>query len=64
MIRRVGAEGTVLLKNAGGLLPLPAGAKVAVIGSNAATAQIMGGGSSQLNAHRRTLPLAGPLNLM
>jgi beta-glucosidase len=59
LIRRAGAEGTVLLKNADGLLPLPAGARVAVIGPNAATAQVMGGGSAQMNAHRRVSPLDG-----
>lgn len=59
LIRRAGAEGTVLLKNAGSLLPLPAGATVAVVGPNAATAQVMGGGSAQINAHRRVSPLDG-----
>jgi beta-glucosidase len=59
LIRRAGAEGTVLLKNASGLLPLPPGARVAVVGPNAATAQVMGGGSAQMNAHRRVSPLDG-----
>jgi len=59
LIRRAGAEGLVLLKNADGLLPLPANANVAVIGPNAATAQVMGGGSAQMNAHRRVSPLDG-----
>ncbi|WP_216326921.1 glycoside hydrolase family 3 C-terminal domain-containing protein [Deinococcus aestuarii] len=59
LIRRAGAEGTVLLKNEGGLLPLPAKARVAVIGPNAATGQVMGGGSAQMNAHRRVSPLEG-----
>ena len=58
LIRRAGAEGMVLLKNAG-LLPLPAGAKVAVIGPNAAVARVMGGGSAQINAHRQVSPLEG-----
>jgi beta-glucosidase len=59
LIRRAGAEGTVLLKNAGGLLPLPPDATVAVIGPNGAAAQVMGGGSAQMNAHRKVSPLEG-----
>ncbi|MCW5850669.1 MAG: glycoside hydrolase family 3 C-terminal domain-containing protein [Anaerolineae bacterium] len=59
LIRRAGAEGTVLLKNEGGLLPLPAQARVAVIGPNAGLGQVMGGGSAQMNAHRRVSPLEG-----
>ena len=59
LIRRAGAEGTVLLKNRGGILPLPANATVAVIGPNAAVAQVMGGGSAQIHAHRRVSPLEG-----
>jgi beta-glucosidase len=60
LIRRAGAEAMVLLKN-DGILPLDASAlrKIAVIGPNAATAQIMGGGSAQLNAHYRVSPLEG-----
>lgn len=58
LIRRAGAEGTVLLKN-DGLLPLPPGATVAVIGPNGAEARVMGGGSANINAHRRVSPLEG-----
>lgn len=58
LIRRAGAEGTVLLKN-GGLLPLGGAGRIAVIGPNAKVAQIMGGGSSQLNAHYRVSPWEG-----
>lgn len=56
LIRKAGAAGAVLLKNEG-LLPLakPHG-KVAVIGPNAKVAQIMGGGSAQLNPHYRVSP--------
>jgi beta-glucosidase len=59
LIRRAGAESTVLLKNQGRLLPLPAGARVAVVGPNGASGQVMGGGSAQMNAHRRVSPLEG-----
>lgn len=58
LIRRAGAEGMVLLKNAG-LLPLTADARVAVVGPNAAVARVMGGGSAQINAHRQVSPLEG-----
>jgi beta-glucosidase len=59
LIRRAGAEGVVLLKNEGGVLPLSTEATVAVVGPNAATGQVMGGGSAQINAHRRVSPLHG-----
>ena len=59
LIRRAGAEGTVLLKNQGGILPLPAGTKIAVIGPNGVKGQVMGGGSAQMNAHRQVSPLEG-----
>lgn len=58
LIRRAGAEGAVLLKN-DGLLPLPKTGTLAVIGPNARVAQIMGGGSSQLNPHYRISPWQG-----
>jgi beta-glucosidase len=58
LVRRAGAEGAVLLKNAG-LLPLPADAVVAVIGPNAAVGRVMGGGSAQINAHRQVSPVEG-----
>jgi beta-glucosidase len=60
LIRHAGAAGTVLLKN-DGILPLDAAAcgRLALIGPNAATAQIMGGGSAQLNPHYRVSPLDG-----
>ena len=57
LIRRAGAEGVVLLKNEGALPLAPkAGATLAVIGPNARTAQIMGGGSAQINPHYRVTP--------
>jgi beta-glucosidase len=58
LIRRAGSEAAVLLKN-NGVLPLSGAGKVAVIGPNAKTAQIMGGGSAQLNAHYRISPFGG-----
>ncbi|MCW5719643.1 MAG: glycoside hydrolase family 3 C-terminal domain-containing protein [Devosia sp.] len=58
LIRRAGAEATVLLKN-DGVLPLAGSGRIAVIGPNAKTAQIMGGGSAQLNAHYRVSPWQG-----
>ena len=61
LIRRAAAEGVVLLKNAHGLLPLdPQTVKsVAIIGPNAKTAQIMGGGSAHVNAHHAITPFEG-----
>jgi len=58
LIRRAGAEAAVLLKNSG-ILPLRGDGTIAVIGPNAKTAQIMGGGSAQLNAHYRVSPWEG-----
>lgn len=60
LIRRAGAEGTVLLKN-DGLLPLrrDAGETFAVIGPNSKLAQIMGGGSAQFDAHYAISPFEG-----
>ena len=42
-----------------GTLPLAGTGTIAVIGPNAKTAQIMGGGSSQLNPHYRAGPWDG-----
>jgi beta-glucosidase len=58
LIRRAGAEAAVLLKNRG-VLPLRGDGSIAVIGPNAKIAQIMGGGSAQLNAHYRVSPWQG-----
>ncbi len=61
IIRRAGAEGAVLLVNRDGVLPLDGEAlhSVAAIGPNAKTAQIMGGGSAQLNPHYAMSPWEG-----
>lgn len=58
LIRRAGAEGTVLMKN-DCLLPLEGDRKIAVIGPNAKVARIMGGGSAQLKAHYSVSPWDG-----
>ncbi len=61
LLRTAAAEGVVLLKNAGDILPLDADklTSIAIIGPNAKTAQIMGGGSAQVNAHYAVTPYAG-----
>lgn len=59
LIRRAGAEAIVLLKN-DGILPLDLnGRTIAAIGPNAEAAQIMGGGSAQLNPHYAISPADG-----
>lgn len=58
LIRRAGAEAMVLLKNQG-LLPLDGQGTVALIGPNAKVAQIMGGGSAQLNPIHAVSPWDG-----
>ncbi|WP_036839292.1 beta-glucosidase family protein [Pleomorphomonas oryzae] len=59
LIRRTGAEAIVLLKN-DGILPLDlTGRTIAAIGPNAEAAQIMGGGSAQLNPHYAVSPVDG-----
>ncbi len=55
--REAAAAGMVLLRN-DGTLPLQGVASVAVLGPNAARAQIMGGGSSAVSPQHRTTPLA------
>ncbi|HXY92300.1 MAG TPA: glycoside hydrolase family 3 C-terminal domain-containing protein [Acidimicrobiia bacterium] len=59
LARRAAAESMVLLQNNGGLLPFDAGAlsTLAVIGPNAESARIMGGGSASLTPPYRVPPL-------
>ena len=59
LIRRLGAEGAVLLKNEGDLLPLDKSVSIAALGPNAAVARLMGGGSAQINAPYRVTPVEG-----
>ena len=57
--RKIGAEGIVLLKNEGGLLPLRNAKKVLVVGENAVKMMTVGGGSSSLKAQHEVSPLDG-----
>ncbi len=61
VIRAAAAESMVLLKNTGDILPLDVDklTSIAIIGPNAKTAQIMGGGSAQVNAHYAITPYDG-----
>ncbi len=61
LIREAGAEGIVLLKNEQQVLPLQRDqlTSIAVIGPNAQVAQIMGGGSAQVNVHYAITPFEG-----
>ncbi|MFL7808413.1 MAG: glycoside hydrolase family 3 C-terminal domain-containing protein, partial [Anaerolineae bacterium] len=57
LARRIAGEAIVLLKNEGGLLPLPALRRIAVIGAAAKTPTFQGGGSSHINPTRVDVPL-------
>jgi beta-glucosidase len=61
LAREAAAEGVVLLKNAGNILPLQREklTSIAVIGPNAKVARIMAGGSAQVNAHYAITPYEG-----
>ena len=60
--RQIGAEGIVLLKNEGNLLPIKAdGKKILVVGENAVKKMTVGGGSSSLKVQREINPLQGLL---
>lgn len=52
LARRAAAESAVLLKNKGGLLPLPRGVRLAVIGELAKKPRYQGSGSSLINPWR------------
>ncbi|KAB5539454.1 glycosyl hydrolase family 3 N terminal domain-containing protein [Coniochaeta sp. 2T2.1] len=60
LLRRIGGEGTVLLKNDGGVLPLrKEGKRTVVIGPNAKVATYHGGGSASLAAYYAVTPWEG-----
>ena len=61
LLRKIGGEGIVLLKNEGGILPIKAAKtpKVAVIGPNAKSRVLTGGGSAQLRAAWSVSPWEG-----
>ena len=63
-LRRVSSAGMVLLQNTDNVLPLSAGAlkSVAVLGPNAATATVMGGGSAHVTPTRVSHPLDALVN--
>ncbi len=57
--RTIGAEGIVLLKNEGGVLPIADAKKILVVGENAVKMMTVGGGSSSLKVQREISPLEG-----
>ena len=57
--RKIGAEGIVLLKNDGGLLPVKGAKRILVTGENAVKMMTVGGGSSSLKAQHEISPLDG-----
>lgn len=61
LVREVAAEGTVLLKNSGQILPLATDQlkKLALIGPNTKVALTTGGGSAQVKAHYAVTPFDG-----
>nr|MBA2677794.1 glycoside hydrolase family 3 C-terminal domain-containing protein [Ktedonobacteraceae bacterium] len=61
LVREAAAEGIVLLKNEGQVLPLAREqlTSIAVVGPNAQVARIMGGGSAQVNVHYAITPFEG-----
>lgn len=58
LARRAAAEGAVLLKNDGGILPLQEDASIAVIGAMAKTLRYQGAGSSHINPTALPEPLS------
>jgi beta-glucosidase len=64
LARQAAAEGIVLLKNEGNVLPLSTDRikSLAIIGPNARVARIMGGGSSRVTPHYVVTPFDGIVN--
>ncbi len=64
LARQAAAEGMVLLKNEGNVLPLNTDQikSLAIIGPNARVARIMGGGSSHVTPHYAITPFDGIVN--
>jgi beta-glucosidase len=64
LARQAAAEGIVLLKNEGNVLPLSTDKvkSLAIIGPNARVARIMGGGSSHVTPHYAVTPFDGIVN--
>jgi beta-glucosidase len=61
--RELAEQGVVLLKNGGGLLPLPAGIRsIAVIGADAANVSAQGGGAARVEPTYGVSPLGGIRN--
>ncbi|KAF2222789.1 glycoside hydrolase superfamily [Elsinoe ampelina] len=58
-IATAGAEGMVLLKNTGGILPINRKSKVAIIGHHATHVSLGGGGSARVDALHAVTPLEG-----
>ena len=56
---KIAEEGIVLLKNDHNILPIPADARILVVGENAIKMMTVGGGSSSLKVQREILPLDG-----
>ena len=57
--RKIGAEGTVLLKNEDSLLPVKDVRRILVVGENAIRPMTVGGGSSSLKVQHEISPLQG-----
>lgn len=68
LMRKLGRESIVLLKNSAGVLPLDAsalkGKKVAIVGANAKALVLSGGGSAALKASFFVSPFQGVVNAL